>query len=66
MGACALDASSVPVVLQDVLNGFRTVTKLHMGTGLLLCDQAFWGIIRLHKLPKEKSNIIKIQASKST
>lgn len=44
MGLCALDASSVPAVLPDVLKGSATAVKLPMGTGLLLFDQAFWGI----------------------
>lgn len=36
-----------------------TAMKLHVGTGLLFFDQAFWGINRWQKLPTEKSNIIK-------
>lgn len=44
MGPCALDVSSVPAVLPDVLKGSPTAVKLPMGRGLLLFDQVFWGI----------------------
>lgn len=49
MGTCALDASSVPAALQDVLKGLATAIKLHVGTGVLLCHQAFWRINRTTK-----------------
>lgn len=51
MGACALDASSVPAVPQDALNDLATAMELHVGSFmcLLLCDQAFWGINKTTK-----------------
>lgn len=44
MGLHALDTSFVPALVPDVLKGLKTVVKLPMSTGLLLFDQAFWGI----------------------
>lgn len=54
MGPCAPDASSVPAVLPDVLEGSATAMKFPMGTGLLLFDQAFWGINKTTKASYRK------------